>query len=234
MSDPGVYGYLSAYGRVLEDGVPALLELHEGQPLYASFDIGENLLLSHTDASKSARHRWFSILTAGIELLGWDGWEGPGWTKPSTSLRHLLTDSFALRDRGDALSPLELLPALCREALAVCSNRHERLALMLSELLVIAFGQEAGEGEIDAKCRALTGAHDELQIWGDEHGEPNHWYVERTELVWSAIASEAKEVRAWLELVRAHFPSSPPFALETRERLLRDGEGWKRASKKRR
>lgn len=229
MSDPGVYGYLSAYGRVLAEGVPALLELHEGQPLYAGFDIGENLLLSHTDASKSARNRWFSILTAGIELLGWDGWEGPGWTKPSQSLRHLLTDSFALRDSGDARAPVDLLPALCVEAQAACSNRHERVSLLLSELLVASLGEE----EIEAKCGTLLRWHEELQAWGDETGEPNHWHVERTELVWSSIVSDKKELHAWLELVRARFPSSPPIALEIRERLLREGAEWKKRPPKR-
>src|SRR4051812_49030624 len=71
MVDPGHGGYIAAYERVVAGGVPALLEtLGDGLPLIGSFEITENLLLSHHRADRSVVHRWFSVLTACIELLG--------------------------------------------------------------------------------------------------------------------------------------------------------------------
>lgn len=224
MGDPGTPGYIAAYTRVLAGGVPALLEREDRRPLYESFEITENLLLSHSDASRSPRHRWFSILTAGIELLGWDGhWELRGMS-PSKSLRNLLTDSFALREAGDARVPLDLLPSLCSEMKSAGQNRHEHMVVRLSELLVAKLDPLA----VEERCRELLLGHDELQQWGDEHGEPNPWYSERPELVWGVAVSERSELRAWLELVHAHFPSSPPVASEVRERLLREGGEWRK------
>jgi hypothetical protein len=224
MSDPGSGGYIEAYGEVLSRGVPALLEEHEGLRRLRGFDITENLLLAHSDASRSRRHRWFSILAAGIELLGWDGWEDPS---PTSSLRHLLTDSFALRDDHDARAPLELLPALCRELQQACGDRHERVAALLSELLV--GGMSAVE--MEAKCQELSQCHEEFQPWGDDEGNPNPWYVERPAFLWGAMVQRRAELRGWLALVKAHFPSSPALARETRERLLRESEQWRRIRK---
>ena len=73
MGDPGSGGYVAAYERVLRGGVPALVAGDDHGRLLSSFDITENLLLSHAEAGRSVTHRWFSVLTAGIELLGWDG-----------------------------------------------------------------------------------------------------------------------------------------------------------------
>jgi hypothetical protein len=228
MSDPGSGAYVAAYTRVLAGGVPALLEEEGGRPLYECFDITENLLLSHSDASRGSRHRWFSILTASIELLGWDVWEGIRGMSPASSLRNLLTDSFALRSEGDARAPLELLPALCREMQAAGKNQHAHVAALLGELLVAALDG----AKVEAKCRELHRCHDEFQRWGDEHGEPNPWYVERPDFIWAVVVGSRAELRSWLELVEAHFPSAPPLASATRERLLREGREWKRGPRR--
>lgn len=225
MSDPGHPQYVAAFERVLAGGVPALLGAYEGRQLYESFDITENLLLSHNDAGRSPRNRWFSILTAGIELLGWDGWEGLRGMSPAKSLGNLLADSFALHADGDARAPLDLLPLVCREMQGACKNRHEYVVALLSELLVSALSAE----DVEAKCRELNECHEEFQLWGDEHGEPNPWVAGRPEFIWGVMASRRAELRGWLELVEAHFPSSPQLAQEARERLLLEGREWRRA-----
>jgi hypothetical protein len=221
MNDPGAARYVAAFERVLAAGVPALLEDHEGRRRLESFDIIENLRLSHSDASRSPRHRWFSILTAGIELLGWDGWEGPS---PKSSLHNLLTDTFALHAADDPRAPLDLLPRLCQELQQACENRHESAIALLSELLVATLS----DAEVEAKCRELNQLHDEFQRFCDAEGTPNPWYAERPEFMWGAMMSRRAELRSWLELVQTHFPASTQTGLETRERLLRDGNEWRR------
>lgn len=229
MSDPGSPAYVAAYARVLAGGVPALLGKEDGRPLYASFEITECLLLSHTHAGQDAQHRWFSILTAGIELLGWDGhWELRGMS-PAKSLRNLLTDSYALRESGDARAPLDVLPALCRELQAAGENRHEHVAALLSELLVGALDEAA----IEAKCRELLRRHEEFQEWGDAEGEENRWRARRPELLWGVMVESRAELSSWIALVDAYFPSSPPVAAEVRERLLREGSEWKKRKPRR-
>src|SRR5512135_2152676 len=111
MNDPGYFEYVAAYERVLAGGTSELLR--DDRHLLRSFEIEENLLLSHSNASASPRHRWFSILTAAIELLSWNGRDAARARPASRSLCHLATDGFALRDAGDARAPLDLLPALC-------------------------------------------------------------------------------------------------------------------------
>jgi len=164
MSDPGSADYVAAHKRVLTGGVPALLAGDEQAPLIRSFDITEHLLLSHNDAGRSSSHRWFSVLTASIELLGWDGFEGPRWTKPSGSVRHLLVD--ALHETGDRDAPLDLLPALCQELRRSTQHRHQHVALLLAELLVAAHGST----DVEQACRELALYHEESQIHCDDHG----------------------------------------------------------------
>src|ERR1041384_8048463 len=95
MSDPGSGGYIAAYTRVLAGGAAALFEEYErGTPLIQSFDITETLLLSHSDAGQSMPHRWFSVLTACIELLGAAVYRD---VPLANTLAGLLTDFFAER-----------------------------------------------------------------------------------------------------------------------------------------
>lgn len=236
MSDPGTGGYLAAYGRVLAGGVPALLEVRDGVRRIDSFDITENLLLSHEDAERSPRHRWFSVLTACIELLAFDGLSGPRDRPLSQTLGGLLADCFALHAARDRRAPLDLLPRVCGELRGATSNRHVHALAVLAELLVA----RPGEAEVDAMCRELSRCHDEFQPVCDEDGAPNPWSVERPEFVWGATLGRAfgrsrrapKELARWLELVRAHFPVATELARATRERLLREGEAWLRSPRR--
>lgn len=225
MSDPGYLDYLSAYTCVLRDGVPGLLERDEdGERRLESFDIGENLLLSHSDAGMSVRHRWFSVLTATLELMGWDGNEGLRWTKPSTSFYNLLTDSYAIADSGDACPPHKLLSDVCRQLRQVTGDRHFQAIALLSQLLVTNPNDDA----VDSQCETLGQYHDEFQIWGDDVGNPNPWFVERPQFIWGAVLESKSELRKWLCLVELHFPSSSALARSTRERLLIDAGSWRR------
>jgi hypothetical protein len=231
MSDPGSGAYVAAYERVLAGGAPALLEDHDGTRLFESFDIKENLLLSHSDASRSLCHRWFSVLTACIELLGWDGDDGLNGAQPSQTLCNLLTDSFALHAANDALAPLDLLPRLFKELEQTFENRHDYVLALLCELLVA----KMGDADVEAKCHELNLCHDEFQEWCDEDGVENLWFTKRPEFIWGAVlrgswggAPASKDLRKWLELAKAHFPTSPELARATAERLLRDGEKGRR------
>lgn len=235
MSDPGSGDYVAAYERVLAGGVPALLEVHDGVRLFQSFDITENLLLSHSDASHSVCHRWFSVLTAGIEILAWNGLSGLRDRPLSQSLFHLMTDSFALRAAEDPRAPLDLLPAVFEELGRASPDRHLHAFALLCELLVAGLG----EAEVAEKCQALTRFHDEFQEWYAADGSENAWFVERSEFIWGALLNHPaggfrpRELRGWLELVKAHFPTSPELARTTAERLLREGEELRRASRRR-
>lgn len=53
MGDPGTPGYIAAYKRVLDGGADELLR--DGGALLRSFDITENLGISHADVRRSAR-----------------------------------------------------------------------------------------------------------------------------------------------------------------------------------
>ncbi|MCP3139441.1 hypothetical protein [Pyxidicoccus xibeiensis] len=232
MSDPGHPGYVAAYERVLAGGAPELLR--DGGLLLNSFEITENLLLSHSEASTSPRHRWFSILTACIELLSWNGWEASRGTPASQALCNLTTDSFALLDAGDARAPLELLPSTCRELQQASENRHLRATALLCELLV----GDLTDADIETRCRELNRHHDAFQaqcVESEDTNEwiPNVWLARRPEFIWGAAVSQRQELRMWLELVKAHFPWSPGLALKTRERLLEDGEAWERSARRR-
>jgi len=224
MSDPGSASYVAAYQRVLTGGVPALLAVDEHTPLIRSFDITENLLLSHNDAGRSSTHRWFSVLAACIELLGWDGFEGLRWTKPSGSIRHLLVDAYALHETGDRDAPLDLLPALCQELRRSSQQRHQHVALLLAELLVAAHGST----DVEQACRELALYHEESQLYCDEHGELNAWFCSSSTFVWGVIDPSRKELRTWLELVEAYFPREPELAGATRGRLLSAGTSHRR------
>jgi hypothetical protein len=221
MSDPGSADYVAAYQRVLTGGVPALLAGDEHAPLIRSFDITENLLLSHNDAGRSSTHRWFSVLAASIELLGWDGFEGLRWTKPSGSIRHLLVDAYALHETGDRDAPLDLLPALFQELRRSSQQRHQHVALLLAELLV-------GSTDVEQACRELALYHEESQIYCDEHGELNAWFCSNSTFVWGVMDLSRKELRTWLELVETYFPREPELAGATREQLLAAGKSYRR------
>lgn len=235
MGDPGTGDYLAAYGRVLAGGAPALLEMHDGVRLFESFAITENLLLSHSDAGESVTHRWFSVLTACIEVLAWNGLSGLRDRPLSQSLFHLMSDSLALRAAEDRRAPLDLLPLVFEELGRASEDRHLHTLLLLCELLVA----ELEEAEVADKCRALTCLHDEFQEWCAADGSENVWFVDRSEFVWGAVLDRPfsrvvpSEVRAWLELVKTHFPTSPELARTTAERLLREGAEWRRASRRR-
>jgi hypothetical protein len=223
MSDPGSADYVAAYRRVLTGGAPALLSGDEHAPLMRSFDITENLLLSHAEAGRSPTHRWFSVLTASIELLGWNGFEGPRWSKPSGSIRHLLVDSYALHDTGDRDAPLDLLPALCQELRGASQQQHQHVALLLAELLVAAHGST----DVEQACRELTRYHEQSQIWCDDNGDPNPWFSSNPAFVWGVMDLSRKELRTWLELVETHFPREPELVNDTRQRLLAAGKSYR-------
>lgn len=226
MNDPGHAGYVAAYELVLAGGAVELLGDYDGTRLLDSFDITDNLGHYHFDASPSPSHRWFSVLTACIELLRWDEMNG---IPASESLYRLMADSFALHATGDARAPLDLLPQLFRELQQACGNRHLYVAALLCELLVA----DLSDADVEAECRELHRCHENFQqayVEGEEENEwlPNQWYAKRPEFIWGAVLTYRREQRMWLELVKTHFPSSPKLAHETRERLLLDGETWTR------
>lgn len=231
MSDPGTGAYVSAYERVLAGGMSALFAPHEGTPLFASFDIVENLLCAHANGGRSPRHRWFSILTAGIELMGWDGDWGLRGASPALSLRRILIDSYALSDAGDAQAPLDLLPLLFHEMQGASTHRHEYAVALLCELLVAQAGVPFTKNEVEAKCRELIACHQQFQPWCNDYGEPNPWHARRPDFIWGVMVSHRAELVEWLALVSAHFPSAPALAYQTRGRLLREGAAWRRAPK---
>lgn len=221
MNDPGTGGYVSAYELVLKDGVPALLSEDGRGPLMRSFDITENLYMSHGAAEESLCHRWFSVLTAGIELLRWEGVEDFGDPRPTASLRHLLVDGYALDKAGELAAPLDILPKLFQDVRAASLERHEHVAMLLAELLVAA----KGSVDVEQGCRQLAQYHQEFQLWADEQGEPNRWYCSHPAFVWGAMKLNTNERRIWLELIEAHFPREPQLARDTRERLLTEHTG---------
>jgi hypothetical protein len=111
-----------------------------------------------------------------------------------------------------------------RELQRACEDRHERVAALLSELLV--GGMSAAQ--VEAKCQELSQCHEEFQPWGDDEGNRNPWHVEPPQFIWGAMVHRRAELRGWLALAQAHFPSSPELARETRERLLADGAQWRK------
>jgi hypothetical protein len=225
MNDPGHAGYVTAYERVLARGVSALVEdAGGGLPLMGSFDITENLLLSHATAGESVTHRWFSVLTAFIELLGASTY---CYAPLSRTLAALLVDSFALDAGGVHRAPVDLLPLVCRELRERSWNVHDRALALVGELLTTTLTDE----ETKAMCLELHARHDEFQQWYQEDGERNWWYAERPEFIWGAVAKRA-DLPTWLELVDRHFPSSPELAERTRERLLREGNAWLHSSRR--
>ncbi len=225
MSDPGYGEYLEAYTEVLARGVPALLEdvRGEGQRM-RSFAITENLLLSHTDAGESIVHRWFSVLTACIELLGADVTRDIAL---STTLSTLLVDSFALASSSERDAPRDLLPAIARELFASRQRPHERTLVRLTELLIATLS----DADVEDRCRTLHADHDQFQEYYDEQGELSWSYAARPEFVLGAVVTR-RQLRTWLDLIEHHFPTSPALAKETRDRLLREGKEWRRTSRK--
>ena len=223
MNDPGTAGYVAAYTRVLARGAAALFEeTDDGSRLIQSFEITENLGLSHADAGQSTSHRWFSVLTACIELLGASVYR---CVPLSATLASLLADTFALQSANVPDAPVDVLPRLFRELKEGSENPHHRVLALLSELIAAPLT----DAEVEAGCRELYERHDEFQQWYREDGEQNHFYAERPEFVWGAVMRRA-ELPIWLELVENHFPRSPSFAGQTRERLLHAGEEWLRPS----
>lgn len=185
MNDPGHAAYVAAYERVLSGGVPALFEeVADGSPLIGSFDITENLLLSHTRAGESAIHRWFSLMTACIELLGASAYR---FAPFATTLATLLVDSFALADADVAEAPLDLLPRVCRELKASASTPHERWLALLGEL----FTATLSDAETDLVCHELSALHEKAQLWYAPDGSQNHFYAARSEFVWGAAVTRS-------------------------------------------
>jgi len=225
MSDPGYGEYLASYTEVLARGADALFEDVPGEGIRVrSFAITENLLLSHTDAAQSIVHRWFSVLTACVELLG------AAVTRDialSGTLGNLLRDTFALAEANEPHAPVDLLPALARELHTSRENPHERTLVTLMELLTA----KLSDAEIEARCRTLGADHEQFQEYYDEKGEPSWHYAARPEFVLGAVVTR-RELRAWLTLLEEHFPQSPALAAETCDRLLREGREWRRTSKK--
>lgn len=225
MGDPGTGDYIAAYERVLDGGVPALLEEQgDGLPLLRSFDITENLLLAHSCAGESVVHRWFSVMAACIELLGASE---VTYAPFSRSLVMLLVDAFALNEAKVEGAPLDLMPAACRELKASASDPHEAMLALVGELCTAAWT----EAETEAACRELRALHDASQEWYTPSGEQNPSFSARPELVWGGVVGSAslrkscrRELALWLDVVRRSFPTRPELANETRERLLRDGE----------
>ncbi len=227
MCDPGHPAYVEAYERVLAIGVPALFEtVDHDLPRLASFDVTENLLLSHEEAGRSDHHRWFSVLTACIELLGASVYRDVPF---STTLATLLVDTFALEDAAVAGAPIDLLPTVCRAWQELASVPHEATLALVGELLTASLG----DAEVDAKCEELVRRHEAAQTWGTPEGEPNPGYAAEPYFVWGAVIRR-HELAKWLELTKRHFPSRTPRAAETRERLLRAGEDWLLAPRRRR
>ena len=223
MGDPGTADYVAAYARVLTDGLPALLEPDAGgRRLLHHFDIRENLLLSHTDAARSGRHRWFSILTGCIELLDWHDPDHHRAAPAARMLGQVLTDSFALEAAGDPDAPVDLLPALTA-ALQETEHQHRHALAVLAALLV---GPRRGAAP-EAACAELHRCHDAFPEWVDADGGNNPWVARSEAFVWGAVLDHRADLARWLELVHAHCPSAPGIAAVTRARLLEEGARWR-------
>lgn len=218
MNDPGHPNYVEAYARVLARAEALREEDERGVPLIGTFDITENLLLSHSCAAESAVNRWFSVLTGCIELLGAARYR---YVSFSSTLAGLLTDTFALEAAKEPGAPVDLLPPMCRELREKCRNPHEGVLALVGELLTATLT----DAEKEARCRELHERHEQFQTWYLENGDKNPLYAKRAEFVWGAVADRA-ELPAWLELVETRFPRSPELAAETRLRLLREGKSW--------
>ena len=216
MNDSGHDSYVAAYGRILDGGMLALFEdTGDGSPLIGSFEITENLLLSHATAGESVTNRWFSVLTACIELLGASKYRHVPF---SSTLSALLVDSLALKNAGVGESPSDILPSVCRELQQTRSNRHERVLALVAEVLTASLP----DAEAEVKCGELHTCHEAFQQWYTEDGERNYYYAERPEFIWGSVVDRSC-LPTWLALTEKHFPSSPALVKATRERLLREG-----------
>lgn len=98
MSDPGFWDYIAVYTAIIQDRAILDTSNENGFPFLNSFDVTECLLLSHNQAHQSEIHRWFSILTSCLELLG--AGETPD-ISPSTSLSRLDRDIKAVGSADD-------------------------------------------------------------------------------------------------------------------------------------
>lgn len=215
MSDPGSAEYIAAYEEVLLRGVPALFEVGaDGVPLLQSFDITENLLLSHADAGNSLAHRWFSVMTTCIELFGARRYR---FVFPTT-LATLILDTFALQDAHAADAPLDLLPPIFRELNATREHLHERSLALLGEL----FTANLSDAETDTLCRELAARHD-ISL---EYADNASLSLSDTALwqFWEGALgrSSRRERETWRDLTTRLFPSRTQLATATRDRLLLD------------
>lgn len=217
MNDPGHAEYVNAYTRVLKQGLTALLEdTGRGVPLLASFAITENLVLSHARATQSIIHRWFSILTACIELLGASTYTHAPLAR---TLATLLADTFALLADDVSDAPLDLVRAVSRDLKDAAKNPHERVLAILSELVA----SSTTETSVEAACRELSAHHEAFQNFYLADGSENPFYAPRGEFIWGAVVHR-DELASWLALVEEHFPRAPQLANETRSRLLAEGK----------
>lgn len=213
MNDPGHAAYVASYARVLAHGIDVLFEdTGNGLPRLGSFDITENLLLSHTNAGASTTHRWFAVLTACIELLGASTYHHAPFSK---SLTALLVDTFALDAANAPGAPRDLLPAVLRDLRDGTRNPHERVLAIVGELLTASMT----DSEIESACRELHARHEAFQEWYGAGGEKNPFYAGGPEFIWGA-AVQQEDVVTWRTLVEMHFPRSPELAQATRTRLL--------------
>jgi hypothetical protein len=217
MGDPGTPGYIAAYTLLLQGGIDSLDDDYDGSRLADSFDIGENLLLFHTDASQHVKSRWLSLIASCVELYTWDGFESPRGVFGGTIVSHLLDDGLALAEAHNDARVWRLLPELLVSLLEASENDHLRFAVALGVLI-------SAEPDLDAVAERCESAEALLASFQDPYRErddewvPNPWY--RRDPVWGPLACSRRDRRRWESLFEACLPTAPASAVRLRERLL--------------
>lgn len=215
MGDPGTPGYIRAYTQLLGGGWRALEDEYDGGRLCDSFDIGENLLCFHSDASRSDTCRWFSLLASCIQLYAWDGFEGPRGVQGGTIASYLLDDAWSLEREHGLADAWALAPELFR-GLRSSNNMHFRAVAVLGEILSV----DEAEKHV-ALCQellCLQRSFEDRCVERDGEWEPNYWHLE--DPIWDPLIDWGKDMERWEHVLRARFPRQPETAQHSRELFL--------------
>jgi hypothetical protein len=199
-SDPGYYGYVSAFEAILRDGEAAITR---------DFDVVETVNLTRwgTAERDDLAFRWFRVLTCAVDILLDDP------DAPHYRLVTLLVDVLALAEARDRDAPMELLPAICREIGASEWNTAARIVFCRLAELLLASAVPTSAAAIEALCAEV-----------ETTGERLH-YVSSDRFIWGCTFFDQLHPD-WVHLVATRFPVEPPAAAALRARLLHDGARW--------
>ena len=216
MGDPGTPGYIAAYTLLLRGGIDSLDDDYDGSRLADSFDIEENLLLFHSDASQHVKSRWLSQIASCVELYTWDGFETSRGVFGGTIVSYLLDDSLALAEAHNDDRAWRLLPELLGSLLEASENEHLRFAAALGTLICTKPDLNA-IAERSESAEALLASFQDPYRERDHEWVPNPWY--KKDPVWGPLACSRRDRRRWEGLFETCLPTTPSTA-RLRERLL--------------